>query len=159
MYQFNYTNSITEIYNNLELFMSLKTIKEIVPKEEFGKKLKNFKTKNFENYCEEGYNKFIDLFIECFSKLNLDKQSKIIIQSIKKDKDCFLEKEMSILFDSIKNKNYNEQKKVIFNKIKELDSINTPSIEKMKNILKEYNQKDYYDLFFDDKILFKFYND
>lgn len=157
MYNFNYKNAIQNLKDNLEIGLSLKEIKEIISKEDFELNLKIFKTDNYQKYTTEGYNKFVDLFIENFNKLSLEEKSKIIEKIIKKEKEYFLKEEMSNMFKKIKHKSYVEQKKDILNKIKELDTFTLPSFEKIKNMLTEYNLEDYNNLFFDYKSILVFY--
>lgn len=157
MYNFNYKNGTQNLKDNLEIGLSLKEIKEVVSKEDFELNLKIFKTDNYQKYTDDGYNKFVDLFIENFHKLSLEEKSKIIQKVLKKEKEFFLKEEMSNMFKNIKHKIYVEQKKDILNKMKELDSLQVPSLEKIKDILSEYNLKDYNNLFFDTKSIFIFY--
>lgn len=157
MYNFNYKNATQNLKDNLEIGLSLKEIKEIISKENFELNLKIFKTDNYQKYTADGYNKFVDLFIENFNKLSLEEKSKIIQKVLKKEKEFFLKEEMSNLFKIIKHKSYEEQKKDILNKMKELDTFTLPSFEKIKNMLTEYNVEDYYNLFFNIKSIFIFY--
>lgn len=156
MYKFNYKNATQNLKDNLEIGLSLKEIKEVVSKEYFELNLKSFNTDSHEKYTAS-YTKFFYLFLENFNKLSLEEKSKIIQKVLKKEKEFFLKEEMSNMFKNIKHKIYVEQKKDILNKMKELDSLQVPSLEKIKDILSEYNLKDYNNLFFDTKSIFIFY--